>query len=75
MSNKRIKEFKNLTQEELAVRIRETEKSLFQAKMSHKTGQLEDTARLWRERKDLARLRMLFGNLNRQAVQSAKSAQ
>ncbi len=61
MSNKRIKELKNLTQDELKSKIREAQSSMFQLKMKLKTAQLEDTASLWRQRKDVARMKMLVG--------------
>ena len=56
MSNKRIKEIRNLTKDELATKGRELSKALFDARMKHRTGQLEDTASMRRFRKDLARI-------------------
>ena len=63
MSTKRFKELKNLSNAELVVKIREHEGQLFQVKMKKVTGQLEDTATTWRLRKDLARMKMLQGQL------------
>ncbi len=62
MATKRFKELKNLTKTELSSQIRETESQLFQAKMKQATGQLSDTAMLWRLRKDIARMKMLDGS-------------
>ena len=59
MSNKRIKELKNLTKDEMVQKIREVEKGLFEDRMKKSTGQLADVAKLWRSRKDLARLKTL----------------
>ena len=59
MATKRLKELKNLTKIELTTRVRETEAQLFQSKMKQATGQLADTAMLWRLRKDIARMKML----------------
>lgn len=59
MATKRFKELKNLTKDELATKARELEAGLFQARMKHATGQLSDTASLWRMRKDLARVKTL----------------
>lgn len=59
MSNKRIKELRNLSPVELAAKVRELEGGVFQGRIKKSTGQLEDTASLWRARKDLARVRML----------------
>ena len=59
MATKRFKELKNLTPAELVVKVRETEGELFQVRMRKVTGQLKDTAQIWRLRKDLARMKML----------------
>lgn len=61
MSTKRFKEYKNLSKAEVLVKIREFEAQLFQAKIKMTTGQLGDTASLWRMRKELARLKTLQG--------------
>ncbi|MDR3606574.1 MAG: 50S ribosomal protein L29 [Oligoflexia bacterium] len=62
MATKRFKELKNLSKAELLSQIRETESQLFQNKMKQATGQLTDTAMLWRLRKDIARMKMLQGS-------------
>ncbi|MBI2712176.1 MAG: 50S ribosomal protein L29 [Bdellovibrio sp.] len=59
MATKRIRELRNLSKAELTTKIRESEDQLFQTRMKKVTGQLEDTAALWRLRKDLARMKML----------------
>ena len=59
MATKRFKELKNLSKDELVTKIRETEAEMFQAKMKKTTGQLTDTASLWRFRKDVARMKTL----------------
>ena len=59
MSTKRFKELKNLTKDELTTKIREFEAQLFETKMKKVTGQLGDTASLWRIRKDIARIKTL----------------
>ena len=59
MATKHFKELKNLSADELKTRVRETEAQLFDAKMKKATGQLGDTATLWRLRKDIARLKTL----------------
>lgn len=59
MSNKRHKELKNLSKDELSTKLRESEAGLFQAKMKLVTGQLADTASVWRLRKDIARMKTL----------------
>lgn len=60
MSTKRFNELKNLSKDELTTKIREAEASLFENKMKRVTGQLADSASLWRTRKDLARMKMLL---------------
>ena len=49
-------EIRGLAVEELEQKIRETRDELFNAKVKHATGQLEDTAKLGRLRRDVARL-------------------
>ncbi|MCM2322042.1 MAG: 50S ribosomal protein L29 [Oligoflexia bacterium] len=61
MATKRLKELKNLSADELATKLRETEANLFQTRMKMATGQLSDTASLWRLRKDVARMKTLKG--------------
>lgn len=68
MANKRMKEIKNLSKDELKSKARELESNLFQARMKRATGQLADTAQVWRLRKDLARVK----TLETQAQKSAK---
>jgi large subunit ribosomal protein L29 len=67
VSTKRFTELKNLSKQELVSKVRETELQLFQARMKQATGQLQDTALLWRLRKDLARMKMLEGQAQAQA--------
>lgn len=55
----KIKEFKALSASELVVKAREIESELFQTRMKKVTGQLSDSATLWRMRKDLARVKTL----------------
>jgi len=62
VATKRFKELKDLSKDELVNRIRETEQQLFQTRMKRVTGQLEDTASIWRLRKDVARMKMLQGS-------------
>ncbi len=59
MAKKRFKELKNLSKDEAVAKIRDTEKQLFDAKMQKATGQLTNTATLWKLRKDIARLKTL----------------
>jgi len=68
VANKRMKEIKNLSKDELKSKARELESNLFQARMKRATGQLADTAQVWRLRKDLARVK----TLETQAQKSAK---
>ncbi|MEK6577940.1 MAG: 50S ribosomal protein L29 [Bdellovibrionota bacterium] len=60
MATKRYyKEIKNLSKDELTTKIRETEAQLFKARIDRATGQLKNTASIWRMRKDVARMKML----------------
>jgi large subunit ribosomal protein L29 len=49
-------EMRELAEGELVEKIRETRDELFNAKVKHATGQLEDTAKLGKLRRDVARL-------------------
>ena len=49
-------EIRELGIDELTSKIRETRDELFNAKVKHATGQLEDTARLGKLRRNVARL-------------------
>jgi large subunit ribosomal protein L29 len=49
-------EIRDLAQAELEQKIRETRDELFNAKVKHATGQLEDTAKLGKLRRDVARM-------------------
>ncbi len=49
-------ELKGLALEELVQKERETRAELFNAKVKHATGQLEDTAKLKVLRRDIARV-------------------
>jgi large subunit ribosomal protein L29 len=70
MATKQFKELKNLSATELKTRARETEAKLFDTKMKKVTGQLTDTASLWRMRKEIARMKTIQHN-TAQAVQKA----
>jgi len=60
VANKRFKELLNLSQDELAVRLRETEQKLFEGRMKKFRNDLKDTAMIWRLRKDFARMKTLL---------------
>jgi large subunit ribosomal protein L29 len=49
-------ELRELATEELEQKVRDTRGELFNAKVKHATGQLEDTAKLRRLRRDIARV-------------------
>jgi len=64
VSTKSYKEVKDLSKDELVTKIREVELSLFQTKMKHSTGQLENTGTLWKQRKALAMMKGLLTTRN-----------
>ena len=74
MATKRFKELKNLTSDELVIKVRESEGELFQVRMKKVTGQLKDTAQLWRLRKDLARMKMLQAYKSAEVVKTSDKA-
>ena len=61
MATKHFNEMKSLSKDELATKLRAAEAELFQTKMRRETGQLANTSSLWRMRKDIARMKMLYG--------------
>ena len=58
MATKSFKEVQNLSKDELLLKIRESEKGLFESRMKFQTGQLENVASIWKQRKNLARMKM-----------------
>lgn len=74
MGTKRFRDLKNLSQDELVVKLRETQAELFQTRMQKATGQLKDTARLWRLRKDMARMKTLQSQQGLEAKQGSEKA-
>ncbi len=57
MAKKKLEAIKSLTVKELNQKILDAQKSLFENKIKKTTGQLENTASLWKTRKDIARLK------------------
>ncbi len=49
-------ELRDLSPEELSTKVRELRDELFNLKVKHSTGQLEDTARLGSLRREVARV-------------------
>ena len=49
-------DYRELSVAELEQKLHETRNELFNAKIKHSTGQLEDTAKLGRLRRDVARM-------------------
>jgi ribosomal protein L29 len=66
MANKIMKELTKLSKDELKKRIRDERLNLFQAKMKHATGQLENTSSLWVMRKTIARATHLLSQIEGQ---------
>lgn len=53
-------EFRELKDDELAVRVIETRQELFNLRFKHATGQLDNSARLGQLKKDIARLETII---------------
>jgi len=58
-------DLRKLQADELDARIRELRGSLFDLKVKHATGQLENTANMRAARRDLARVMTLRGELEK----------
>lgn len=59
MSSKAFKEIKGLSKDELNSKEKELRALLFNTKIQQATGQLQNTASLWKARKALARVKTL----------------
>jgi large subunit ribosomal protein L29 len=57
MAKKKLESMKNLTAKELSQKLNDNQKALFESKIKLSTGQLENTASLWKIRKEIARLK------------------
>ncbi|MBS1959821.1 MAG: 50S ribosomal protein L29 [Bdellovibrionales bacterium] len=57
MAKKKLEAIKNLTTKEMNQKILDSQKSLFESKIKLSTGQLENTASIWKIRKEIARLK------------------
>lgn len=60
-------DLRQLTPDELEARVRELRDSLFNVKVKHATGQLENTATLRETRRDLARALTIRAERSRRA--------
>jgi large subunit ribosomal protein L29 len=52
----KAKELRELTEDELAAKSKQLRDDLFVSRVKHSTGQLEDTAKIRRLRRDVARV-------------------
>lgn len=57
MAKKKLESMKNLSVKELGQKILEAQKALFESKIKLSTGQLENTALIWKTKKEIARLK------------------
>jgi large subunit ribosomal protein L29 len=57
MAQKKIETLKNLSQKEMAQKVLDNQKSLFENKIKLASGQLENTSLIWKSRKEIARLK------------------
>lgn len=58
-------EFRELSVEELEVKVKELAEAFFNLKFQHATGQLDNTAQLKRTRGDIARVKTVLGEKRR----------
>ena len=57
MAKKKLESLKSLTVKELDQKLADNQKALFESKIKLSTGQLENTASIWKIRKEIARLK------------------
>jgi large subunit ribosomal protein L29 len=70
----RARELRELDDEELETRLRETKEELFNLRFQHVTGQLDNYARLGQVKKDVARLNMLLREREIEAAEAQENA-
>lgn len=63
-------EFRQLKDDELAIRVVETRQELFNLRFQHATGQLDNSSRLGQLKKDIARLETLIRQREIEASES-----
>lgn len=57
MAKKKLEPLKNMSAKELGQKLSENQKALFEGKIKLSTGQLENTASIWKTRKEIARIK------------------
>jgi large subunit ribosomal protein L29 len=57
VAKKKLEGLKNLSEKEMNQKISDNRKALFEAKIKLATGQLENTAMIWKLRKEIARVK------------------
>jgi large subunit ribosomal protein L29 len=66
-------EFRQLKDDELAIRVVETRQELFNLRFQHATGQLDNSSRLGQLKKDIARLETIIRQREIVAAESART--
>ena len=61
----KVSALRDMSRDELLEKLRELREGLFNLKFQHVTGQLENTAQLPRNRKIIARILTLLGEMDR----------
>ena len=56
----KVKEIRELTTDQIIAKIKETKEELFNLRFQQATGQLENTARLSKVRKNIARIKTIL---------------
>ena len=64
MGKKKLEAVRNLSVKEMSQKLVETQKALFESKIKLATGQLENTAMIWKNRKEIARLKTFLTQKN-----------
>jgi large subunit ribosomal protein L29 len=70
----RTNELRELDDEELETRLRETKEELFNLRFQHVTGQLDNYARLGQLKKEVARIMTLLREREIEAAEAAEGA-
>lgn len=61
----KAKQLRDMTRDELRLKLAELQEAQFNLKFQHATGQLENTAQIPRNRKDAARILTILSEMDR----------
>jgi large subunit ribosomal protein L29 len=73
MANTRAEELRNMTDEELEIRLNDQKQAFFNLRFRHVTGQQDNTSELGVVRRDIARIKTLLREREIEAAEAAEA--